>query len=305
MSMSQSHKEQSSLSKSLNEHLEENPELKDQLRNMALGVNPETEEENPNFDYDSELPKVSILIPTYNRRNFLTLMLININNMDYPKDKLEVVIFDDHKINPLFDSQATAKMMFNKMGVELNYIYEPKRHLSIGEKRNKLVKLAKHKICINMDDDDIYFPTYVRYSVDLLIKNKAGLVGSPEMFFTFPHHDYEVSAIKCKAKRQIHEATMCFTKKHWRSMGGFDKQGVGEGSKMVDFNEKSCVMSDINKCMCCVVHQNNTVDKEQFRGSNKDVVDLVIPDIYKHLLDNIIGGIQYDNKREPEIKDDY
>ena len=119
----------------LQDHLNNNPELKKKLTDMALSK-------------DDELPNVSILMPTWNRRSFLPLILINLYNMDYPKDKLELVIMDDHPDNPLFNNQSEVKVFEKNCGIDINYIYNPIRHLSIGEKRNKLVKAAKYKICI-------------------------------------------------------------------------------------------------------------------------------------------------------------
>lgn len=215
----------------------------------------------------TELPNVSILMPTYNRRNFLPLIMTNLYSTTYPKNKLEVVIFDDHK-NALFFNDE-VKIVSEKVGIKINYIRDTSKHLSIGEKRNKLVKNAKYKICINMDDDDIYFPQYIKYSVELLQSERYGLVGSAQMLFTYPYLNFKMTGIRCESKRQIHEATMCYTKKHWASMGGYTKNGVGEGSKMVDFNDNKCAFSEVNQCMICVAHQNNTVDKDIFK--DKDI----------------------------------
>ena len=44
-----------------------------------------------------EIAKISILVPTFNRRKFLPLLLRNIKIQDYPHDKLEVIIDDDGK----------------------------------------------------------------------------------------------------------------------------------------------------------------------------------------------------------------
>jgi glycosyltransferase involved in cell wall biosynthesis len=210
-----------------------------------------------------EAPFVSILMPTYNRRNFLPLIMCNIFNQTYPKDKLELVIFDDHK-SPLFVNDGEVKNVSKHIGIPINYHRDISRHLGIGEKRNKLVKLAKYKYMINMDDDDIYLPSYIEYSMSILVKNKCGLVGSPQMLFVFPYEDWKMTGIECETKRQIHEATMCFTKKHFNSMGGFVKKGNGEGSKLVDWNDKKCMKTDVNKCMICIAHKNNTVDKNMF-----------------------------------------
>jgi cellulose synthase/poly-beta-1,6-N-acetylglucosamine synthase-like glycosyltransferase len=133
------------------------------------------------------LPKVSILIPTYNRPEFLPLIGVNIVCQDYPKELLEVVIIDDHPTNQLFPNEQTLKAFQDQLEIPVTYLYKPQRHLSIGEKRNFLVKCAKHKILINFDDDDLYFPTYIRYSVTQLLKNKVGMVGSNQMLFLYPH----------------------------------------------------------------------------------------------------------------------
>lgn len=216
----------------------------------------------------TDLPKVSILIPTYNRRHFLPLIMTNLYCQSYPKNKLEVVIVDDGK-DPLFLNNDEVQLVSQKVGIPINYVRDTRRHYGIGEKRNLCVKHAKNKTLINMDDDDIYFPDYIKYSVEVLKNGNYGLVGSPEMLFLYPHHNWKVSGIRCEAKRQIHEATMCFTKKHFNSMGGFVKKGNGEGSKLVDWNDKKCCKTEVNKCMICVAHKNNSVDKEMFK--DKDI----------------------------------
>ena len=41
------------------------------------------------------LPKVSIITPTYNRTKLFPLAINNFNNFDYPRNKLEWIIIDD------------------------------------------------------------------------------------------------------------------------------------------------------------------------------------------------------------------
>ena len=42
-----------------------------------------------------ELPKVSILTPTFNRSSFSPLAIKNILDTEYPKEKIEWIILDD------------------------------------------------------------------------------------------------------------------------------------------------------------------------------------------------------------------
>jgi hypothetical protein len=192
--------------------------------------------------------------------------------MNYPKEKLEWIILDswskDGKIaDRLFKSEEEIRHYSRITGVNIRYEY---RHdaMSIGEKRNLLVKLSTHKYCINMDSDDIYLPDYILYSIRTLLKEKKECVGSPEMLFIFPNDNYKITGIRCEAMRQIHEGTMCHTKKHWKRMGGYSKSSQGEGASMIDgCSEKIFYKTDISKCMLCVCHDANTVDKTPF---NKD-----------------------------------
>tara|TARA_R110000737_G_scaffold235681_1_gene248308 strand:+ start:1414 stop:2091 length:678 start_codon:yes stop_codon:yes gene_type:complete len=222
-------------------------------------------------------------------------MATNLQNFDYDKTKLEHVIYDDCKDNKLFiNIQELEYYKSLVYPIKVNYIYNPKRHLTIGEKRNLLVKNAKYKILINMDDDDIYFPTYLKYSVDLLIKNNVGIVGSPEMMFLFPNDDYKMTAIQCEGKHQAHEATFCFTKKHFNSMGGFGKNSKGEGTKMITFNENRAMMSEIKFCMCCIGHSNNTVDKKQFMDTQELELSEYIIKVYVPILEHIFENNYYE-----------
>ena len=43
----------------------------------------------------SDLPKISIITPTYNRRKLFSMALNNFENFNYPKSKIEWVIVDD------------------------------------------------------------------------------------------------------------------------------------------------------------------------------------------------------------------
>ena len=215
-------------------------------------------------------PNVSILMPTYNRRKFLPLIMYNLKNMDYDKSKLEWCILDDGK-KPLFENIEKLNEVKKELHpMKINYVYNKvKKH--IGVKRNLLVKQAKYKIYIMMDDDDIYFPSYIKHSIETLNGSKYGLVGSNHMVFIYFNHNYKASKIECSAKRQIHEATMCFTKKYFNSMPGFGKTSRGEGANMIDFNENKASYTDISLCMICLCHDNNTYNKEQFYKYKIDI----------------------------------
>ncbi len=96
----------------------------------------------------STFPSVSIIVPTCNRPNFYSCIIRNWEVIDYPREKLEMIVLDDSDIkNPL---------KYNG----IKYYYS-KRKMTIGEKRSTLVKLAKNDYIVHMDDDDWYPPESV------------------------------------------------------------------------------------------------------------------------------------------------
>ena len=229
-----------------------------------------------------ETPPVSICMPIYNRNNFKQFILWNITKQSYPHDKLEFCI-DDDGTDPFLKNDEEKKALQDLIHpIKLNYKYH-KHRKTIGAKRNDLTKQASYKIIACMDSDDIYLSDYIRYSVDVMISKNATCVGSNQMLFVYPLHNFSTHAIRCESKRQIHEACMVYTVKHHRSMGGFKNNSQGEGSKMADFNEKNVAITDIDKIMICIVHPDNTIDKEMFRKEDNKI-DIHLPDELKDVI---------------------
>ena len=241
---------------------------------------------------NKDCPFVSINIPCYLRRKFVPLMLVNLVHMDYPPEKVEVNILQDGPEDLL----PPADLKYFKETIapmKLQYKYEPKVRRTIGEKRNLLVKSSSHKIIACMDSDDIYFPTYLRFSISAMKEFNAGITSSAQMMFIYPDLDWKITGIRCGYKHQGHEAVAVFTKKHWRSMGGFvgkgDHSNAGEGVKMIAHNEKNMVNLPINLLMCCVVHggdEGNTISKDRFKDAvmGGEMTDLIHIEVLKEIL---------------------
>jgi glycosyltransferase involved in cell wall biosynthesis len=213
------------------------------------------------------MENISICMPIFNRNNFKRMILSNLTKLDYDKNKLEFCLLDDGT-EPFFKDEKELKVFSDFIKpITMKYKYSKFRR-SIGYKRNALVKMATHNIIACMDSDDLYMSTYLKYSLDKMKKEKVGLVGSPQMLFLYPHLDWRLTVIDCNVKRMIHEATMVFNKKYWKSMGGFNTEGTGEGCKMIDgMSDKKIGKTDIQHIMICICHNSNTVPKDQFKDS--------------------------------------
>ena len=213
-----------------------------------------------------EYPSITLGMPIWNRREFLPLIIRNIDNIDYDLSKIELIILDDSEEDQyLFTSQTLIEFKKHFKTLDLNYICKTQKK-TIGEKRNFICKEAKHKIIAFMDSDDLYMPTYLKHSLDIMKKENATLVGSNQMIFVYPLDEWKMTGIQCAQKRMIHEATMMLTKKHFRSTGGFMKNSQGEGVKMID-NLSSTKVALTNCCniMVCISHNGNTIGKETFK----------------------------------------
>ena len=127
---------------------------------------------------DSDLPSVSIITPTFNRPEFFKLAILNFNSFEYPRDKIEWIIVDDS------DNDETEKQLppaESRGKYNINYIrpsVQADKLMSIGEKRNLAIRNSKNDIIVCMDDDDYYYPEYLKNRVTSLVscnKNKNTL----------------------------------------------------------------------------------------------------------------------------------
>lgn len=204
---------------------------------------------------------VSILTPTFNRGIFLPLMIHNIMNQTYDKNLIEWVILDDG------DKLLNKSPLFKKLEelispVKLKYSISEKR-MNIGDKRNELVNMSSNDICINMDDDDIYFDGYITHSVNQLLSNhKYTIVGCNDMLILHPYKKFELVAVTHNiAPTNIAEATVCFKRSHFNN-AKFDSSSKNEGFGLWRVDDMESIgYTDIGSCMICVSHKRNTIDK--------------------------------------------
>lgn len=218
------------------------------------------------------MDRISILVPTYKRHKFLPLLLRNVMIQDYDHKLLTLVIDDDSpRGEQLIKDEDYDKVVEHLKPVKLIY----KRSITkktIGEKRNSLVKNAPDKIVAFLDDDDIYMPTYISYSYNMLKGNKVGCVGSNQMLFCMSNKNFEVYGINCGDKIPlIHEATIMMTKKWFNSTCKFARNSQGEGKKLFEGSENKVFNTDITKIMICLSHDSNTVNKDRFAVAENKV----------------------------------
>ena len=237
------------------------------------------------------MENISICTPIFNRNNCKNLIINNLINFDFDKNKLEYIILDDG--SDLFIKNNDELEDFEKSihPIKFRYVHHNQKEI-IGKKRNKLVKLAKYNLIAMLDSDDLYTPQYLTHSLEVMKKGKYNIVGSNQMLFCYTtpniNDEWLYTGIQCKTKSLIHEATFLFKKKHWSAMGGFaTKENRAEGARMVEgMTDKNVGLTDISKCMLCLCHPNNTIPKTIFKDKPKLDIQLD-PKLKQIIIDSL------------------
>jgi glycosyltransferase involved in cell wall biosynthesis len=174
---------------------------------------------------DDEFPTVSIVVPTYGRPEFFELIIRNWERIDYPREKLELIICDD-------TPKAKKPEITDK---QIRYYILPNR-VSIGEKRNLLANAAKHEYIVHMDDDDWYPPESVACRIRILLKyqkqiKKDACFGCTKVLCLDLISNQMFEAFDSSLENlpsTLSESTMAYSKRYW------DQQHFQNNSKFTE-----------------------------------------------------------------------
>ena len=188
---------------------------------------------------------VSICIPTYNRKKFEKLIEHNINIQRYYNIK-EIIILDDGDDEPL--------CIRTKYPIR----YYRCNRCSIGDKRNALVQLATGKYLANMDTDDMYDKDYIAHSIFEMETNDKSIAGSADMNVYCDGMFYKQ---RCMFLHMLNEATLVFKRDlHYK----FASTNSNEAVPFLQQHLGNIVETNIDRVMCCISHDSNTIPKTQW-----------------------------------------
>jgi glycosyltransferase involved in cell wall biosynthesis len=188
---------------------------------------------------------VSVCIPTYNRKKFEKLIEYNINCQTYYNIR-EIVIIDDGDDEPLC--------------IKTNYPirYYRSNRITIGDKRNALVHLATSDYIAFMDTDDFYSSDYISHSIFEMETNNKSIAGSADMIM---YHKDQYYKQRCMFIHMLNEATLVFKK---NIVSKFSCVNSNEGVSFLSQNIKDIVETNIDRIMCCICHDANTISKQDW-----------------------------------------
>ena len=208
------------------------------------------------FLNENDLPDVSILCITKDRRAFMPLLKYCYMIQSYPEDKLEIVIVDDGD-DPIEDT------LFGVPNVK--YVQcEP--GMTISQKRNLGVESAMYDIIAVMDDDDVY-PN------NSILQRVAMLTMKPEkqcaFCTTIPCYDVtkfssfmNVPPMQLELSERVSEASLIFTKTFWNENKFDDMVHIGEGNAFIRGREHMCRVLSPQEIIVSLIHPKNTSSRK-------------------------------------------
>lgn len=120
-------------------------------------------------------PNVSVIIPTYNRKNSLTATLDSLADLDYPKDRYEVVVVGDGSRD---GTEDTIRGIKGRLPYSLSYHAQEKKGISAA--KNLGIREAGGDLLVFTDDDCIFEKDWLSRLIGHLDSPDVGAVGGPD-----------------------------------------------------------------------------------------------------------------------------
>jgi glycosyltransferase involved in cell wall biosynthesis len=204
--------------------------------------------------------EVSIVTPTYNRRQFIPALITIYRNQTYPKENMEWIILDDgdDNVEDLFLHTDLPNVRYIRL----------EEKLRIGAKRNRLNQEANGAIIIAMDDDDYYPPQRVQTVVDAFAKyGKADLVGSSEMYLYYVDTQ-KIYTLGPYTQNHATNGTMAWRKRYSDTHRYDETVTKSEETSFLENYIHPMIQLDSTKTILAICHGDNTVDKQKLRESH-------------------------------------
>jgi len=201
--------------------------------------------------------EVSVVTPTYQRRQFIPLLIQMYQHQLFPKEKMEWIILDDGKdaVEDLF--QEASKTIPNIRYIRIN------EKLRIGAKRNRLNDEAVAPIIIAMDDDDYYPPQRVSNVVQAFQKYpRIDLAGCSELYLYYIQRQ-QIYMLGPFGPNYATNGSMAWRKKYSNQHRYDEHITHGEEASFLENHKHSMIQIDPYDNLLSICHDENTVDKEK------------------------------------------
>jgi hypothetical protein len=214
---------------------------------------------------EEELPSVSVITITKDRRAFIPLAKYCFLAQGYPEEKLEWVIVDDGK-------DQIKDLVSDLPNVKYVLCDDREGGWTIGAKRNLGVEKASHDILVMLDDDDVYPNNSLVSRVAYML---AGPVPKECVFCTtipcFDIHEKKsfmnVPPMPMAMADRVSEATLCFTREFWRNRP-FPDQQIAEAGAFIRGREQMCREMSPQDVIVSLTHKKTTSSRKAPAGES-------------------------------------
>jgi hypothetical protein len=200
---------------------------------------------------EDELPNVSIVCITHDRRIFMPVLKYSYMIQSYPEEKMELIIVDDGD-DPIEDTLIGVP---NVTYVRLD------EQKTIGEKRDIGVSKAMYDIITFMDDDDVYPNNSIIERTAMMLKTPAKECAFSSVIPCYDIANYcsfmNIPPITLPMSERVSEATLIFTKKFWEERK-FGEVQIAEGDAFIRGREHMCRELSPQEVIVSLVHPKNT-----------------------------------------------
>ncbi len=163
-------------------------------------------------------PPVSCMCLTYGRPHLLEEAIASFLRQDYEGPK-ELIVLND---------LADQALVFDHPDVHV--INVGKRFATVGEKRNATAALCSHDILFVWDDDDIYLPWRITYSIEMF---------DPGRMFFKPSQAFILNDGQLQGpNRNLFHSGGCWHRKLFKKVRGYATMGSGQDLEIEQRMEK-------------------------------------------------------------------
>jgi glycosyltransferase involved in cell wall biosynthesis len=195
-------------------------------------------------------PLVSCIMPTRDRRPFVSRAVTQFLAQDYPCR--ELIVVDD-------GSDAIADLLPSDLRIRL---LRPERRLSVGAKRNLACETAAGDLLMHWDDDDWMAPWRVSYQVQELEAKHAQVCGLARLYF------YDAESRRAweyvypdGVRGWVAGGTLCYRREVWQAHR-FPDVNEGEDTRFVwNLRGISLLALEDPTFYVATIHRDNTSRK--------------------------------------------
>lgn len=187
--------------------------------------------------------KVSIIIPTYKRSEYLIRAIESVLNQDYTN--VEIIVVDDNDPSSIYRKETENKIQIYLENEKVKYMKNEK-NLGGALARNVGIHASTGNYITFLDDDDIYLPSKISYQLKFMIEKGFELTfmdvrihSMDDRLIDYREHKY-VSNLEQKELLKNHlmhhltpTGTYMFKRESLIRIDGFDDVSVGQEFRLM------------------------------------------------------------------------